>query len=432
MKKPQTIIIFWGLMVIIKVLFISPAAAQQVTVDAQKIEALERLIKEQQKQLESLQQQLNQLKQTAVEAQTQAREAKSAAEEAKSTVKAPADKVVTSGQERVKLAVSGQVNRAVNVVDDGDETRAYFVDSDASNSRVRFVGTAKATEDLTIGSRIELSIAPNESSDVNQEDQDTGTFFSQRWADISLDSRHYGKLSLGYGDTASNNTAEVDLSRTDVIAYASVADIVGGMLFRQKSDNALTNIKVSNAFNDLDGLSRKSRIRYDTPTFHGFHLAASGVSDQRYDASLWWGGQGYGFKAAGAFGYANPNQDDSDYQFSGSFSTLHEKTGLNLTLSAGLKDSDNGDDPTNFYIKGGWLTRFFSVGDTAFSIDYDESDNFPSENDDGWSMGGAVVQQFEKFGTELYVQYRYFTLDLDGGPDVYDMNAFTIGSRVKF
>ncbi len=60
-------------------------SAQEKTVDAQKIERLERLIRDQQQQLESMQQQLNELKQTAAVAQTQASEAKSVAEEAKTT-----------------------------------------------------------------------------------------------------------------------------------------------------------------------------------------------------------------------------------------------------------------------------------------------------------------------------------------------------------
>ena len=39
----------------------------------------------------------------------------------------------------------------MNIVDDGKDTDAYFVDNDNSESRVRFVGTAKVTDDLTLG-----------------------------------------------------------------------------------------------------------------------------------------------------------------------------------------------------------------------------------------------------------------------------------------
>jgi hypothetical protein len=43
-----------------------------------------------------------------------------------------------------------------------------------------------------------------------------------------------------------------------------------------------------------------------------------------------------------------------------------------------------------------------------------------------------VVQQFEDYGTELYLQYRLYSLDRDVEPDVGDINVGTIGARVKF
>ena len=432
MRNRNAFIIIIGLLLTVQVFFVSMVGAQEETVDAKTVERLERLIKQQQQQLESLQQQLNQLKQTATEAQTQAEEAMSAAEQAQKTER-EVEKSVTSGQERVKLAISGQVNRMVNLIDDGKNTDAYFVDNDVSNTRVRFVGTAKATDDLTLGSRLEYAVTSNESGDVSQDNEEAGDFFNVRWADVTLTSKRYGKIWLGRGDTASNNTAEVDLSKVDVLAYASVADPAGGMLFREsRGGNSLTTVSVANAFNDRDGLSRQSRLRYDTPTLWGFHLAGSAVSDQRYDASLWWSGQGYGFKASAAAAVADPNDDNTDLQYDGSFSVLHEGTGLNLTMSAGLLDRDDEGDPTNFYVKGGWLTRLFSVGQTGFGVDYTRSLNLPTGRDDGYSVGAVAVQQFDKYGTEFYLGYRLYSLDRDVEPSVEDMHVGTVGARVKF
>jgi len=401
--------------------------------DADKeVERLERLIKEQQQQLESLQQQVNQSKKTAAEAQTEAKEARSVAEEAKTTVQAPVKKVVTSGQERVKLSISGWVNRAVNIVDDGKDTDAYFVDNDNAESRVRFAGTAKVTDDLTLGSMIELTIAPNKASDVNQEDQEIDNIFEQRITEVTLDSKSFGKLSLGKGFSAAYGSASRDLSRTEVISYVTVADTAGGMLFRQKDDDTLTNLQINVAFQSFDGLSRVNRVRYDTPTYHGFHLSAAAVSDQRYDAALWWGGQGYGFKAIGAVGLADPNKDDTDLQYDGSFSLLHDDTGLNLTLSAGFQERDNQSDAGNLYGKLGWLTRFFSFGETAFEVDYTRTQNQPTENDDGYSVGAAAVQFFEEYGTDVYLLYRLYSLDRDVEPEVHDISVVSAGARVKF
>ena len=416
-----------------------PALAQ----DATKVIELQRVIETQQKQLEAQQKQLDAQRQLLQELQSQMA---SLAEETKKTVQktveaddvkaisqAPIDKDVTSGGgDKIRLAISGQVNRAVNIVDDGKDTEAYFVDNDNSESRVRFDGSARATEDLTLGSRIELTIAPNKAGGVSQVDKDTNNVFDQRITEVFLDSQRFGKLSLGKGHTASYGSSSVDLSRTDVISYAEISDTAGGMLFRQKSDDTLTNVRILDAFNAFNGLSRKNRLRYDTPTFHGFRLAGSAISDERYDGALYWGGQGYGFKAAAGAAFADPNEDDTDFQYDGSFSLLHEDTGLNLTLSGGWKDRDNQGDPQNFYAKAGWLTRFFDFGETAFGLDYTRSLNLPSDNDDGYSVGAAAVQQFDEYGTEIFLLYRLHSLDRDAEPDVHDIGVGSIGTRVKF
>ena len=443
-----------GVLTVSLVLAFGTANAQPVSIDAKTLKKLQETIDQQQllmqkqtqelksqsEMLNSLQKQVNDLSNKASEAQTQAVQAKSKADMAADTAnkateaaQATAQREVKSGQERVKLAVSGQVNRAVNIADDGKNTAAYYVDNDASNSRVRFMGNAKMTDDLTLGSRLEVAFAPDESSQVSQNNESPGDFINERWAEVSLASKQFGKISLGKGDTASNNTAEVDLSRTDVVAYSSVADIAGGMLFRQsRGDHNITTIKVSDAFNNQDGLSRQSRVRYDTPSFYGFSLAGSAVSNQRADAALLWGGQGYGFQAAGAAAISNPNQDNTNHKYDGSFSILHEKTGLNLTLSAGLLDRDNQSDPTNFFAKPGWIANFFDVGYTAFSVDYTRSLNLPTGTDDGYSIGAALVQSLDKFGTEIYLQYRLYSLDRGSGPSVEDINVGTIGARIKF
>jgi len=399
-------------------LFVKKAFGQ----DTEKIQELQRIIEAQQQQLEAQRKMLQELK-TRVD---------SMAAEKETTMQQPVAKVVTSGQERVKLSISGMVNRAVNIVDDGEDTDAYFVDNDNAESRVTLLGTARINNDLTLGSKLELTIAPDKAGSVNQNKKEAGDVFEQRWADVSLTSKRFGELSLGKGFTASYGAASRDLSKTDVISYVTVADTAGGMLFRQEDDDTLTNLQVNQAFQSYDGLNRRSRVRYDTPTFNGFHLSTSLLTDQRYDAALWWGGQGYGFKAIGAALFADPKQDDTDLQYAGSFSLLHEDTGLNLTLSTGLLEHDSQSDGKNYYVKIGWIADFFSFGETAFAIDYDKTENQPTEDDDGYSAGVAVVQFFKNYGVELYALYRKYSLDRDVEPEVHDIDVVSIGSRVKF
>ncbi|MBV5349766.1 porin, partial [bacterium] len=91
-------------------------------------------------------------------------------------------------------------------------------------------------------------------------------YLNQRWAEISLQSKMWGKVSLGKGDAASKGTVAQDLSRTDVVQYAGVSDLAAGMYFRKAdSQHSLTTTQINNVFNYRDGLGRQSRLRYDSP-----------------------------------------------------------------------------------------------------------------------------------------------------------------------
>jgi hypothetical protein len=340
--------------------------------------------------------------------------------------------VESGGPQDVQLAISGHVNRMINVVNDGSGTETYFVDNDNSESQVRFVGTAQATDDLAIGATIELSIAPNKSGNVDQLNQDTNNIFDQRKTELTLDSKRFGKLWLGKGDTASYTTGSVDLSGTGVIAYSTIVDTAGGLFFRERGSDELTEVRIGNAFSAFDGLNRRSRIRYDSPKFAGFQVRTSAISDQRYDGSLWWAGQGYGFKAAGAAAAGYPNEDGTKMQYNGSFSALHENTGLNLTFSTGLLERKDQKNQQNTYGKLGWKTPFFPVGDTAFSVDYTKSRSLPTETDTSDSFGFAAVQGFDRFGAELFALYRRHALDRKQDPNVHDIDVVSVGARVKF
>ena len=447
------------LVIVVQALLIGLAKAETVAVDAAVLQQLQDVIQQQQQQLkkqsevlESLQQQVNDLKRTASEAQSQASEAQSQASEAqsqaseaKSTAQQAVDTaneaetaakaeedVVTSGQDRIKLAISGQINRAINVANDGDDTKAYHVDNDNSSTRIRFVGTGQATEDLTIGTRMEVELQSNDSSNVNQIDESEGSVnFKDRVAEVFFKSDTLGMISMGQGWTASDSTSEVDLSGASVIAYSSVSDLAGGLFFYDDGADALTDVQVKDTFSNLDGLGRQDRLRYDTPEFYGFMLSTSAVEDQQWDAAVRWGAELGGFQAGAAFAYSEPN--DSDYRINGSASAIHLDTGLNLTFAAGTDNPDEGgrDDATFWYVKGGWLVDYFDIGNTAFVADYTETADISTDGDDGQSFGVFAVQNFEDFGTEIFGGFRLYDLDRSG-LDTEEILVGNVGARVKF
>ncbi|MCB9945897.1 MAG: porin [Geminicoccaceae bacterium] len=384
------------------------AATAPFPVDAQSASEVESL----QKQIEELQKQIDDLRQKQTETARRVEE----------------PPTVGSGNDKVRLSISGQVDRAVLMTNDGHSSDAFFVDNDNSSTRIRMIGEADASDDVTIGSNIEVQFKSNASTAVNQRDErNVGpNNFTERKMEIYVDSKSLGRLSLGQGDTASNSTSEVDLSGTTVVGYSSIADMAGGILFRDGSD--FTDITIGDGFSNLDGLSRDDRIRYDTPDFGGFKLSGSLVADERSDIAARFSRQYGETRVAAAIAYAH---DDGDFdQVNGSASVLFAN-GISLTAAGGNRDNDNRDDGRFIYGKVGYETKLVEYGTTAFAVDYQHGEDIGADGDKGNSFGAFAVQNLDDLATDLYFGYRYYDLDRNNF-DLDAINAVMTGARVKF
>jgi hypothetical protein len=238
---------------------------------------------------------------------------------------------------------------------------------------------------------------------------------------------------VGQGDTASNGTAEVDLSGTDIIGYSAVNDLAGGILFTTRG-GSLTTTKIGDVFKNMDGLSRDDRLRYDTPNFSEFALSGSVIADGAVDAALKYSGKFPGAKLAAAIGFSNLSglSTSVEKQISGSVSMLLD-SGLNFTFAAGLQEMEGPtrDDPNFYYFKLGYLRKFFDVGPTALAVDYGRYNDIAQNGDEADTFGFFLVQNLANWGTELYIGYRNYDLDRKGA-NLKGIDAVLTGGRVKF
>ena len=330
---------------------------------------------------------------------------------------------VSSGNDRVSLTLSGQVNRALLWADDGTNSRVFHVDNDNSSTRIRMDGKGRLNQDIGIGSQIEVQFESNSSSSMTIDGASTSPDnFTKRKLELYFDHRRFGKLWLGHGDTASNGVSEVDLSGTAVVTYSSVADMAGGIEF-----GGLGGTPISTVYSNMDGLSRDDRIRYDTPSFNGFTVSASNADSAKYDiAGRFAGSLDSGMKIAAAAGYAvDKNDSNIDSQISGSVSVLLA-SGLNFTGALGVRDLEGGGrDPEFLYFKLGYIR-----GANAFSVDVAQANEIAAAGVDFSTVGAAYVRDFANAGTEVYVGARIHSLDAPGNPD--DIFAVLAGARVKF
>ena len=329
----------------------------------------------------------------------------------------------------IDVAISGQVNRAAMYVDDDTSAKWFFVDNDNSSTRFRFRGSNDFEGGWRVGLLWEVEMQSNASNNVAMDDNsDLGDVnFNERHMDVFVEK--WGTLRLGQGDTASNGTSEVDLSGTAVAAYSSVSDVGGNFEFRDDSDK--TGITVSNSRSNFDGLSRKDRIRYDTPRWRGFFASGSVEGNSEWDVAARYAGDfGWARFAAAAgwadFGTSSDSDDGNrDGSFSSSASILFD-FGLNFTASFAFREQ-NEKNPWNLFGKLGY--KFLGIH--AASIQYSRTKHLSNEDDEGDTFGLAyVITPFQ--GVEFYGTYYLHMLDLDDGGDLDDINIFMSGIRVRF
>lgn len=422
-----------GVAIVLAGLGLAPAGLHAQTPGEQalrrEIDELRRLLREQRETIGELERRVQELRIQQNEDRRVLQSTERTAVEAQKAAGAERP-LIASTVPRVKVALSGQVNRMLNLAADGKSTKAYFVDNNLGVSRLRVVGTGQLTEAFSIGTNLELAISPNNSAEVSQTDEDGSQRDEFRKVEAIFAHDDYGKVSFGRGDPATKDIARLDLSGTDVVAFTNLADLAGGLFFRTEDDDADSGITIGDAFSDFDQ-GRTSRIRYDTPAFAGVTAAGSFGSDQKWAAALRWAGEGEGLEAAAGAGVQDPSRDGADLVYAGSASVLHQATGLNLTFGTAVQDQDEGTGQAR-YLKAGWLTELFAFGPTAFSIDLGMFKDAPEAGDDGTSFGLAAVQHITGHGTDLYASLRSFDLDPGEGPGTSTIYVGTAGTRIKF
>ncbi len=354
-------------------------------------------------------------------------------------------KMVSSGKEKVSLTVSGQVNRMLLHVDDGMDARTFHADNDRSSTRIAFKGKAKMDDEWTAGTNIEVEMESNASSKVtmdqtsshgNASDRDVN--FVERKLEVFFDSKRLGKFSIGQGAMASDGTVEQDLSGTSVITNAQYNVNAGDIRLTRSDTNTRTSTRVDHIFNNLDGLGREDRLRYDSPKFDGLQFSTSwagetwdggGENGDQWDVALRYGRKLGGFKVAAAI--AAWDEDAGESGRGGSVSVL-APSGTSVTLAHSTEEVDGAaNEPSITYAKLGQKLDAFKMGGTAVSVGYSTTADQRAAGNEGSYYDLALVQKVKDLGTELYAVYGVYSPDIVG-VIANDVTVAAAGARIKF
>lgn len=366
------------------------------------------------------------------------------------------------GNRKVSLVISGQVNQALMIWDDGEDTDAYVINNGNSSTRIRFKGGAKINHDWSAGYYLEVEVRSTMSFRLTQNDDD-GTNpggIDIRQSNMWIASKTFGKLTIGQQSPATD----------DLAFYGSVAGIAGHYqpdwhygqnMFLANSAGGLSGVQLSelsgsvNGFLFFDGTIRQNVVRYDTPTIAGFVLSASWGEDDFYDVALRYAGAWGDFTVKGAIGYSvfeNPDASKNavnankagavaagdEESLSASAGIMHTPTGLFAHFAWRSYEYDmNQVDSQGYQVQAGIKNRWNSLGATAIYGAYTNVEDGHVRNDNGitsseidrWSVG--ATQWIDAAAMELYVVYDHTEAEAVGFA-FEDFDTVTIGGRIKF
>ncbi len=352
---------------------------------------------------------------------------------------------ISAAKDKIDVTLYGQVNKAVMLADDGEDDDVFFVDNDASSTRIGIKAKTKSEGDLSAGAQFEAEYQTNDSNKVSMTDTTASSdTFAKRQMKVYVKHKKAGKLTLGHGSTATDGISEQDLSGTSLAGYSHIKISGAGFKFWDNTNTpgdpgTYSGTDVGDVFDHLDG-SRKDMVRYDSPELVGLTLSASSAEENYTDVALSYHKKLEPLEIKAGLGYAYEGADEDPLsRVSGSASILFN-FGLNFTVAAGSAEFDDAipsrDDASFNYFKVGYKFKAFSFGDTAISVDYGMFDDFDAEGDEGTVYGFQLVQKVKDINTEFYLGFRNFELDRDSvtyaNVDLEDIQTTMAGARFKF
>mgnify|MGYP001444749151 CR=1 FL=1 len=384
------------------------------------------------------------------------------------------------GNRKVSLTVSGHINENIMFWDDGSERNVYAGQTNmAAQTRFRFVGNAKISEDLSAGYLLEIGTASSRSDHVDQNTDDFGGGLGIRHSAWWMQSKHLGKVWVGQTSTATDGITEINLANTAHIGMQNLA-ANGGAMFVRNANGTSSGLRHTQFMGGAAGPSsaavdssqigegnRQNVVKYESPSLMGFSLATAYGEDDMWDIAMRYAGEHHGFKLAFGVGYqrwtdgnnderncapaiAGSSSDRDCQQLGLSGAVMHVATGLYVHGVYGIRWDDNApvaqkDTTDRYYLQAGIENKFIALGKTTLFGEYGNYNvgfngngtNLLTAHTQVWGIG--LNQSIEAAAMDLYLNYQHFdfggTSNLAGfgaGGGLKDYQQVIAGGIIRF
>ena len=342
---------------------------------------------------------------------------------------AVAGAIAPMAAQALDVSVSGHVNRAIRFADNGADSDVQHVDGSASKSRFRFTAEGEVMAGLTAGAHIEVGFASNPGGgmDVEQADRGAGTKKTDSGGDTHMvnqvDARHsllylsgdFGKITLGNAPSAGNGVMWT--SHNGAWMGTEYSPDTNSGLGVMMTDGMASGYSVFSFFPSVN-TARMNTLRYDTPSIGPISLSAS-IQKDSADGHDWHFGASLSHDVGAANVIAGLLYEEDVLGIAGGIAFAN---GTSVNAAWGSDDA-SGQDFEDMYINVA-----HSWGNMNVAIDYRSTDN-------DMKMEGRAVGLGAQYslggGVDVYAGFNNYSFDAPG-KDLEDINAFHVGSRVRF
>ncbi len=348
---------------------------------------------------------------------------------------------VPMAAQAVKYKLSGQVNRAIVFMDDGEQSAVRNVDSTSSGTRFRLKGSEALGNGMKVGfyweTQFQSSKSYTQRPNQNGDGSEGASSSNLRQANVWF-SGNWGKLTIGQTDGAGNGATESDWVPSG--AYFGRTSFTGGLRWRTSNgayinaagsaSTQVAGLRESSTFNGYDAFSRYDVIRYDSPKLGPVKVAASIGNDSVWEIAMFGDADIGGGNLLFAGFYGQDRQGvrtgGTDNRWGGSIRyQFSQGTKIDAVYSSNETNAGVNSDVWAFGIGHIW-------GNNTISANYSEASDVTAGFDDkAFNIG--YDYNIPKAKTNLYASFFYTELDTPTGvPSVEDHATFVIGARVKF
>ena len=327
---------------------------------------------------------------------------------------AVAGAIAPMAAQALDVSVSGHVNRAIRFADNGVNSDVQHVDGSASKSRFRFTAEGEAMPGITAGAHIEYGSSNNSGGGSDIESADNAASFDARHSLLYF-SGDFGKITLGNAPSAGNGIMWT--SHNGAWMGTEYSPDTNSGLSVMQTDGTPSGSSVFSFFPSVN-TPRMNTLRYDTPSIGPISVSASVQkdSDTGHD---WHFGASLGHDVGAANVIAGLLYEQDKLGIAGGLAFAN---GTSVNAAWGSDDAD-GQDYEDMYINVS-----HSWGSMNVALDYRSTEN-------GANMEGRAIGLGAQYalggGVDIYAGFNSYSFDAPY-MELEDINAFHIGSRVRF